>query len=257
MIDQRILKKFPLPERNIICCANVGSISHGTAGSVIDDEDIMGAFLPEPRSLYGVESFEHWDPVVSSDPELGNLDPVFYDIRKLHRLWLKGNPNVMCLLWMENRFYHFKSQRFFAPFIENREVYNSKLAYHALKGYARSQLHDMDKGVYKGYMGVKRKELVDKFGYDTKSAAHTVRILRMGIEYLETGEYNILRPDAEEIKKIKAGGWDRQVVLNEVDYLLKEMDKAAESSKLPELPDKEHSTQILMSVLRDWDYDSF
>jgi len=40
------------------------------------------------------------------------------------------------------------------------------------------------KGENIGYLGDKRKQLVLKHGYDAKNAAHLIRLLRMGIEFL-------------------------------------------------------------------------
>ena len=40
-------------------------------------------------------------------------------------------------------------------------------------------------------------------GYDIKNAAHVIRLYRMGIEYLESGNLQVFRPDREELKAIK------------------------------------------------------
>ena len=50
-------------------------------------------------------------------------------------------------------------------------------------------------------MGEKRKAIVRKYQYDVKNAAHLIRLLRMGIEFLETGELRVFRAmDAEELR---------------------------------------------------------
>ena len=60
---------------------------------------------------------------------------------------------------------------------------------------------------FSGYMGEKRKAMVRKYQYDVKNAAHLIRLLRMGIEFLETGELQVFRTsDAGELKRIKRGG---------------------------------------------------
>ena len=40
---------------------------------------------------------------------------------------------------------------------------------------------------FSGYMGEKRKAMVRKYQYDVKNAAHLIRLLRMGAEFLESG----------------------------------------------------------------------
>jgi len=58
-----------------------------------------------------------------------------------------------------------------------------------------------------GYMGKKRRELVRRVGYDAKNAAHLIRLLRMGIEFLTEGTLYVERPDAAELLDIKRGVW--------------------------------------------------
>ena len=55
-----------------------------------------------------------------------------------------------------------------------------------------SQLRSFQKkGENIGYMGDKRKRLVVELGYDAKNASHCVRLLRMCIEFLTTGEMTL------------------------------------------------------------------
>ncbi len=52
-----------------------------------------------------------------------------------------------------------------------------------------------------------RAELEAHFGFDTKHAAHLVRLMRMGREIMTTGEVRIWRPDADELLAIRMGEW--------------------------------------------------
>jgi uncharacterized protein len=61
---------------------------------------------------------------------------------------------------------------------------------------------------FSGYMGEKRKNMVRRYQYDVKNAAHLIRLLRMGAEFVETGTLQVYRThDADELKRIKRGGW--------------------------------------------------
>jgi hypothetical protein len=69
----------------------------------------------------------------------------------------------------------------------------------ALKAYHR-------KGENLGYMGEKRKELVLEHGYDSKNAAHCVRLLRMAKEIFETGGMTVYRgPTGTSCRRSSAG----------------------------------------------------
>src|SRR5579872_6071975 len=64
------------------------------------------------------------------------------------------------------------------------------------------------KGENLGYLGDKRKQLVLDHGYDSKNAAHCVRLLRMCKEFLLAGEMMVWREhDAAELLEIKRGQW--------------------------------------------------
>jgi hypothetical protein len=103
-------------------------------------------------------------------------------------------------------------------------------------------------------MGRKRRELVERFGYDTKNAAHLVRLLRMGIEILEEGEVFLDRGaygDASELLEIKRGAWELERVQEHAGWLFHEMDKAYERSSLPDDPQLEFVENLCVSLLRE------
>lgn len=70
-----------------------------------------------------------------------------------------------------------------------------------------------------------RAELEVKYGYDTKHAAHLVRLIRMCNEILKTGKINVDRTgiDAEELKAIRAGAWE----YDKLEEYAKQMDDEA------------------------------
>jgi DNA relaxase NicK len=55
-----------------------------------------------------------------------------------------------------------------------------------------------------GYMGKKRRELVVRVGYDAKNAAHLIRLLRMGIEFLTEGTLYVERADWSRVTRYQA-----------------------------------------------------
>jgi uncharacterized protein len=78
-----------------------------------------------------------------------------------------------------------------------------------------------------------RKELEQKHGFDTKHACHLVRLLRQGIEVLETGELTVLRPDAAELLGIRNGAWSYE---RTVEYAAEMEAKLADAEKRSPLP---------------------
>jgi predicted nucleotidyltransferase len=227
----------------------VGSISHGTYApstdpNSIDDKDILGVCVA-PESVYlGLQKFEQ------REKKYLEWDSVVYELRKFISLLLKNNPNVLGLLWLrQSNYIHISESG--QRLIDNRNIFVSKQAYHSFSGYAHGQLHRMEHMAFKGYMGEKRKKLVEQFGYDTKNAAHLIRLLRMGIEFLADGNLQVFREDAAELKDIKQGKWGLEKVKREAESLFALAREANVRSPLPPQPDYHKAEQLLMSIIKE------
>ncbi len=100
-----------------------------------------------------------------------------------------------------------------------------------------------------------RADLEIKFGYDTKHAAHLVRLIRMCVEILETGNVNVDRTgiDAEELKDIRHNGiWS----FDQLESYAKEMDSKAEALykavNLKRSPDMKKIKVLCESICEDY-----
>ncbi len=226
----------------------MGSIAHGTHipkddPDSIDDIDIMGVAVGDARVYLGLGHFEQ------QEVKYKEWDSVVYEIRKYFRLLLQQNPNVLGLLWLRERDYIHLSPMG-ERIIQNRRLFVSKQAYHSFAGYAQGQLKRMTHFEFRGFMGKKRKELVERYGYDCKNAAHLIRLLRMGIEFLGDGELRVYREDAENLKAIKSGQWTLEKVKEEAAILFDEAKKAFDASPLPEEPEKEKAEKLLVEIVK-------
>lgn len=239
--------KFDI-EKFTILAGYMGSHSHGTyippKKGGIDDKDIMGICIPPKQYYIGMDNFEQLDCWEEE------YDIVIYEFKKFMNLLLKNNPNVMGLLWINENLY-VKRTKFGNILIENREIFSSKLAYKSFTGYAYSQLSKMEKISCKGFLGDKRKELVEKYGYDTKNAAHLIRLLRMGIEFLSSGQLNVFREDAQQLIAIKKGEYSLEKIKEMAEDLFIVSQQALIHSKLPSLPNYEKAEEILINAIQE------
>jgi predicted nucleotidyltransferase len=232
---------------NTILLGYTGSISHGTHipttnPDCIDDIDLMGVCVGNVSVYLGLGRFEQ------KEAKYKEWDSVVYEIRKFFSLLLKGNPNVLGLLWLNDE--HYIHQTLAGTrLLASRDLFVSKQAYHAFIGYAYGQLKRMTHYKFEGYMGVKRKELVDRFGYDVKNAAHLIRLLRMGIEFLVEGRLHVFRADREELKEIKSGGWTLERVKAESDVLFKTAHEVYAKSEIPAHPNFKKAEQLLIEII--------
>lgn len=225
----------------------VGSHSHGTYipktdPNSIDDIDLMGLCVAPKNCYIGLDNFEQ------KLHQQDEWDITVYEARKFVRLLLKQNPNVIGLLWLRPEDYIYVSD-VASELIFNRDIFSSKLVYNSFTGYAYGQMHKMTAYVFEGYMGSKRKALVDQYGYDCKNAAHLIRLLRMGIEYLNTGRLQVFRPDASELIEIKTGKWSLERVKELSESLFNEAEVAFKNTTLPDKPDAVKAEELLMNLI--------
>ncbi len=103
-----------------------------------------------------------------------------------------------------------------------------------------------------GYMGQKRRELVRRVGYDAKNAAHLIRLLRMGIEFLTEGTLHVERVDAPELLDIKRGNWSLKKVKTEAERLFVLAQEAYVRSPLPAEPDRERAERLCVEMISDY-----
>jgi uncharacterized protein len=102
---------------------------------------------------------------------------------------------------------------------------------------------------FSGYMGEKRKAMVRKYQYDVKNAAHLIRLLRMGSEFLPTGQLQVYRvDDAQELIAIKQGAWPLDRVKAEAEELFRGIEQAKDASPLPPKPDATAANRLLIEL---------
>lgn len=232
-----------------------GSHSHGTFvpstdENSIDDIDLMSVVIPQKAYYFGLDTFGSRDTKEVKD---GEWDIVSYEIRKFVRLLMKGNPNVIGMLWLRPKDY-FKLGQAGHLLLERRTLFNSQQIYYSFLGYSKAQFYKMTHMEFKGYMGEKRKRLVEKFGYDCKNAAHLIRLMRMCNEWLVTQEFQVFRPDAQELIDIKTGKWSLEEVKAEADRLFAIGAKLFEENKhrLPEEVDKTKVNDLLLEIFKNY-----
>lgn len=119
----------------------------------------------------------------------------------------------------------------------NKAEYERKFA--AWRGFwSRTRSKDSTRGI-----------LEEKFGYDTKDGMHLVRILRMGLEFMQTGQIMVMRPDANELRMIREEGLLNQEQL--ADYTEEMTDKIMAlkaSSPLPSELDFDKIAELTIKI---------
>lgn len=222
-----------LGEWNILHCYR-GSIAHGmyipnNDPLSIDDKDTLAICVPTKEYYLGLREFGSRG---TQEIKRDEWDIVVYDSKKALAMLAQGNPNIISCLWVSGKNYLNLTDAG-RLLIKNRNLFVGKHAYRSFVGYAAGQLHRMENYKFEGYMGEKRKQLVKQFGYDTKNAAHLIRLLRMCIEFLTDGELYVERMDASQLLDIKKGKWTLEQVKAESQRLFISAEEAYIHSTLP------------------------
>lgn len=95
----------------------------------------------------------------------------------------------------------------------------------------------------------KRSVLESLYGYDTKHAMHTIRLLNTAEEALETGIINVKRPDADMLLDIRNGKWTYEEVMEYYDDKQKYIREVSyHNSSLPKKPNIKLATKVLVDI---------
>lgn len=238
---------------NLILLGYRGSIAHGTyeENTTHDDFDIMGIYVPPKSCIFGLEHIDTVERMIEeklSQKRSRTWDIVYYSVQKYISLLLKQNPNVLSLLWLEDKHYIHKTH-WGELLVSHKKDLLSRECYHSFSGYAYGQLHRMTHIGPTGRLGAKRKELIDRFGYDVKNASHLLRLLKMGIEVLNTGELVIERPERKMLLAIKRGEWPLEKVIKLTDELQGEMVTAFNNSTLKNKVNYSFANELCISIV--------
>ena len=160
------------------------------------------------------------------------------------------NPNIISFLWNKPEHYTDISEGG-KLLLEKRSIFFSRRRIRdGFAGYAHAQLTKLTNGAYKGYMGARRKAVVDKHGYDTKNASTLLRLLAQGIEALRTCEIQTFRTtDRDFLLDVKTGKYSLNQIQEFSDKAFRELDQAYEESKMPLDNNRTDIEELLVEIM--------
>lgn len=213
--------------RFVIFRCVVGSTAFGLSNEA-SDVDRRGFYLP-PADL-------HW--ALAGVPEQLETDEeeCYWEIEKFLRLALRANPNILeCL---------------YSPLIETcsslaqelldmRHIFLSRHVHRTYNSYVLSQFKKLE------------QDLRNHNAFRWKHVMHLIRLLLSGISILEEG-FVRLRVDEhrERLLSIRRGDIPWQEVESWRLDLHKQLDRAIETTSLPEHPDYARANEFLLSARR-------
>ena len=213
-------------KRTTILLGVVGSHAYGLhrEGS---DYDRLGVFVAPTLEVAGLDWHSNKESIVDQGPD--GDDFAMHEVGKFCRLALKVNPTITELLWLDE----YEKQEVAGFLLEGiRESFlSAPYVKNAYLGYARSQLDKFHHGDFK-----------------RKHARHCLRLLRQGVELLETGQLTVKVPDPQTYFDMDemTNGQVIEVLTNEFKSFDEKL--LTLTSPLPQEPDRKTVSEFLEDV---------
>jgi len=233
-----------IPKNTILCCLG-GSHAYGTARPD-SDYDIIGCCIGDINTHFGLKNFEQFQF------KNEKFDIVIYEIKKFFRLLMTQNPTVLSSLCYDDHLYIILDD-IGKHIIKNKDMFMSKKLYNSFIGYAYGQLKRMTNGDEKKYTG-NRKESYEKYHYDVKNAMSLIRLLRMGVNFLETGELLpcVKGENVKELINILEGKYSLEYIETLSTNLFKQANVLYNmESAIPKNVDENKINSFLVGILKN------
>ena len=247
-----------LPD-NIAYECITGSMSYGVSTDS-SDLDLLGFCIPKKEILFPhlngeiegfgkpgekFNQFQHHH-IMDKSARGGKgqeYDITIYNIVKYFQLVMENNPNMIDSLFVPlNCITH--STQIGNMIRDRRKDFLHKGCWHKFKGYAYNQLHKMNT---KNPIG-KRKETIEKYGYDVKFGYHVVRLIQE-VEMILVEHDLDLQRNNEVLKAIRRGDRDAQWIIDFFESKEKQLEEVYNKSKLPHKPDESKIKELLLNCL--------
>lgn len=241
-------------EKFLIFKSLAGSHSFGMAHEE-SDLDIRGIYVTPITQVFNLDT----EIMVVKNKD-GKGDAVFYDLRKFCRMASVSEVNAIQMLYTPKESL-LQVDEYGQVLIDCREIFLNKQIEYSFGGLAFGNTVSC-----LAEEKTNKSELRKKFGYNTKMAMNSVRVIRLGSDLLETGNMNMIRSDNDELKSIRDGKLSRDefAIIDKTDQVRGRMgsgivggimydefqrfNKALKNTQLPDGPDKERINRIILRI---------
>jgi len=240
---------FPYPD-DLIHCFVGGSELHGAKIGDTHDLDIYGVYVEPPELALGLQDFEHFTWSTGGDHRRNTPDDVditFYSLKKWATLAAKGNPTALHFLFAGDA-----SHATWQIIQDGRPAFLARESAEQFLGFVKAQVQRVTGERGRGAKG-QRPEIEEEFGYDTKAAMHSCRLLYECMELMQKGTITLPRPEKDLLIEIRKGCWSLERFLDEINRLCQMAEDAAKASQLPESVDRQTISRLVAKAyLQHW-----
>jgi predicted nucleotidyltransferase len=195
------------------------------------DYDYRGVYLAPSEQLLGISRL-----VESTNSIFGNIDTVNYELRKFCSLALKGNPNILEIL--------FSTAGVITTSVWDR-LFSIRHAF----------LSQQVRAPYSGFLFSELKQLEKE--YSAKKAANAWRLVNQGIKILSAGDLNptLSTSDAIFMKAVRAGSVSKESIMPTLYALDKKLKET--HTELPQYPSTELVSKLVETIYKEYFFEDY
>jgi predicted nucleotidyltransferase len=221
------------------------------------DIDVMEISVKPLEFYLGTKAYSTPQRKRTKVSQKDEWDITTHELQKVMILFSKGNPNMLLPLFVDEDMI-IKNSKAGRMLRKARDAFLGRDNIRdRFIGYATSQLKRSllaEEGAYQGYMGDRRKKMVDKFGYDTKYAMTAIRLLDEAQELLLDRTFTV---DKRKNGKrdfylgIRLGKFSLEEVKDMIGERKRLVDEAYEKSGLPNKIDTGYINDLTAHILKE------
>lgn len=243
---------------SIILQGVTGSTAHGLALPGNEDRDEIEVCIePIGDAITLGQPFEQYihrtaavrESKHDARSQAGDLDLTVFSLRKFCRLAAAGNPSMLLLFFTPDLTY---CNALGGMLRERSNLFISKEAGHRFLGYMHGQRQRLLGE--RGQKRVRRPELEEAFGFDTKYAMHVLRLGTQGIELMKTGRLTLPMESNTKafLMNVRQGKMTLQEVINIAGVYEDRIKELLETTTLPEHPDRPAIEKLIQNWYLNW-----
>lgn len=230
-----------------------GSRLYGIANED-SDTDMKGFGVPNLNYILGLMDMEQKECSNGLEGR-DKIETVIYTVKKYFKLCIKGNPTVLELAFAERVPGMIVNNSMVAHVINDfiREHCIVKSHFNAYYGYFQSQVKKLKEKKYD--QNSNRIALIEKYGYDTKFAAHAYRLGAQCCQLLMDKDNFTPRLSGQILETtldIRNGNMNLKSVLMYLELMDGFLLSSKESSKLPDEVDMEKVNVFFTNFMLDY-----
>lgn len=248
-----------IAEDGLVLLSEIGSTMHGVSASTTDDDiDEMGICIEPPLTILGLSSFEQYEyrsKKINERSGAGDIDRVIYGLKKFVKLAAGGNPTVLMPLFSDRDLHIRYIEGPGVSLRDNRDMFITKQAGRKFMGYLDGQRKRYLDPNRQDSKHASRPELIEQFGWDTKTGYHALRLAIQGEELMEDQTITLPMKDGVRtfLLKVRNGEYSKENVTAMLDEVfIPRLKESIENSTLPDKPDMERINNWLTGSYTAW-----